>query len=75
MNRIEDKFKKKYSQQELSNDNFDTEGLWDSISDDLDNGTPIKRSSLGMYISIILLFALISAGFIISYLSLQITLS
>jgi len=48
MNRIENKFKKKYSQQELSNDNFDTEGLWDSISDDLDNGTPIKRSSLGI---------------------------
>lgn len=68
MNRIEDKFKKKYSQQELSNDNFDTEGLWDSISDDLDNGTPIKRSSLGMYVSIILLFALISAGFIYHFL-------
>lgn len=35
MAHIEDEFKKRFSKQELSNDDFDSEGLWDAISDEL----------------------------------------
>lgn len=40
MNRIEDEFKNRFSNQELSNDGFDSDGLWKDIASDLDKDVP-----------------------------------
>ncbi len=38
MAHIDNEFNKRFGNQQLPNDDFDTEGLWDAISDDLDAG-------------------------------------
>lgn len=44
MDRVEEKLKRRYSNQEISNDNFDSENLWSSIEADLDK--PLTSSKL-----------------------------
>ncbi len=40
MTHIEDEYKKRFNNQELSNDDFDSEGFWDTISENLDLDEP-----------------------------------
>ncbi len=47
MKHIENELKKRFSNQELANDNFDTDGLWDSISNELDTIPPPSNGFSG----------------------------
>jgi len=38
MAHIDNEFNKRFRNQQLPNDDFDTEGLWDAISEDMDSG-------------------------------------
>ena len=62
MSRIEDEFKKKYGQQELSNDTYDTEGLWNTISEDLDKAQQSNGNGRGKLIFFFALIISITAG-------------
>lgn len=56
MNRIEDEFKDKFSNQMLSDDGFDSDGLWDDITRDLDKNV---KPSYTRHKSLILLLAFV----------------
>lgn len=43
MKDLEKEFKNRFKNQELPNDNFDTEGLWDSIAEELDEQSSDKK--------------------------------
>lgn len=58
MTHIEDEYKKNFKDQELDNDGFDTEGLWDSIADDLGETQVITGISKGRYFLLLLIFLL-----------------
>jgi len=69
MAHIDNEFNKRFSNQQLPNDDFDAEGLWDSISEDLDNGQAVPSDGsifTGRWIagSIMLLFILGILGII-----------
>lgn len=40
MAHIDNEFNERFSNQQLPNDNFDAEGLWDAISEDLGDKQP-----------------------------------
>ena len=64
MNHLEDKYKDWFSDQQFPNEGFDTEGLWDDISKDLDNRQPKNTIKI---VGLLLLLAFITAGIIGSY--------
>ena len=55
MTHIDDEYKNRFKDQELPNDGFDNEGLWDAISEDLDNEEP-KNDGKKRFIWFLLFF-------------------
>lgn len=45
MSNLENEYQKRFSNKKLSGDDFDADGLWNDISNDLDNGTFPKNDS------------------------------
>lgn len=61
MTPIEDEYKNRFKDQELSNDDFDSEGLWDAISENLvEESNPKKRNGFNRFL--LLLFGVVMIG-------------
>lgn len=62
MGQIEDRLKKRYSNQEITNDGFDDDSLWSSIVEELDKPTskiPKKNKNKAIWIKLALLILLL----------------
>ncbi len=55
MSQIEDEYKKRFNQQELSNGDFDSEGLWGAIAEDLDQTQPKENQQKRRFLFFFLL--------------------
>ncbi len=71
MSHIEDEYQKRFENQQLPSDGFDVDGLWDDISDNLDEVPQVPPKGFnGMLHQYLLLFLFVVGGLGILYLTL-----
>ncbi|MEM1319161.1 MAG: hypothetical protein AAGG75_02830 [Bacteroidota bacterium] len=66
MSNIENELNKRFKHQQLSDDNFDGEGLWEAIAEDLDQGQPAPSFHRG-WIGVLILLIVLGGGLALVY--------
>ena len=61
---MEDAYKKRFQNKELPNDDFDAEGLWDDIADELDTGSSVSAFPWTYLGGAVLLLLVAAIGFV-----------